>query len=130
MLFEFVASQPLKVPDALCVWCSCNRNGRRCIPEPRETGTPCGEDENFDFGQCNRGPGFCKKVESEFGDFGICVGIPTFGASCDDEQQCTTNDRCKVVITEDGFFRGVCVGKFAADLPCDDGNDRCTINDR
>jgi hypothetical protein len=69
-------------------------------------------------------------VESEFGTFGVCVGIPTFGATCDDYDVCTKNDRCKVTVTDDGLFRGVCVGKFDADLPCNDYNDACTINDR
>jgi hypothetical protein len=95
------------------------------------TGTPCGEEDGeYYFGKCNQGPGFCKAVESEFGNFGICVGIPTFGATCDDYNQCTTNDKCKVVITDDGLFRGVCVGTFDADLPCDDYDALCTKNDR
>jgi hypothetical protein len=110
--------------------CRCNRDERRCIPSPRETGTPCGEDGDYYFGMCNNGPGFCKEVESEFGNFGICVGIPVFGAPCNDYEVCTKNDKCKVVFTDDGLIRGVCVGTFDAELPCDDFDDRCTINDR
>jgi hypothetical protein len=110
--------------------CSCNRDERRCIPSPKETGTICGQDGDYYFGQCNQGPGFCRTVESEFGTFGVCVGIPTFGATCYDYNECTKDDRCKVVVTEDRLFRGVCMGKFDADLPCNDYNDACTINDR
>jgi hypothetical protein len=62
-------------------------------------------------------------VESKFGEFGICVGIPTFGATCNDFDPCTKNDKCKVAITDDGLFRGVCVGKFDADMPCNDYDD-------
>jgi hypothetical protein len=69
-------------------------------------------------------------VKSEFGNFEVFVGIPTFGATCNDYDVCTKNYRCRVVVTDDGLFRGVCVGKFDADLPCADYNDACTINDR
>jgi hypothetical protein len=60
----------------------------------------------------------------------MCVGIPTVGASCSDGNQCTTNDRCKVVIAEDGQFQGMCIGDFEANLPCNDYDYECTINDR
>jgi hypothetical protein len=69
-------------------------------------------------------------VESEYGDFGVCVGIPTFGATSDDYSKCTKDDRCKVVIAADGLFRGVCAGGFQADMPCNDYDDECTIKDR
>jgi hypothetical protein len=110
--------------------CSCNRDERRCIPSPRELGTPCGEDGDYYFGQCNQGPGYCVAIESEFGNFGVCVGIPTFGAPCNDFSVCTKNDTCKVVFTDDHLVRGLCVGIFDAELPCNDYDDRCTINDR
>jgi hypothetical protein len=114
--------------------CSCDPDERLCVPEPRETGTPCGEDlldyEDYYFGQCNQGPGFCEEVESELGDFGICLGIPLTGKPCDDFNQCTKNDKCKVVSTDDGLCWGMCVGTFDADLPCSDRDEQCTINDR
>jgi hypothetical protein len=69
-------------------------------------------------------------VDSDYGSFGVCVGIPTFGATCNDYDVCTKNDKCKVTITDDGLFRGVCMGKFDADAICTDYNDACTINDR
>jgi hypothetical protein len=112
------------------VLCSCNRDERRCEPEPLETGTPCGVDGDYYFGTCNQGPGFCKKLDSEFGDYGICVGVPKFGAPCDDYNRCTKNDKCKVVRTDDGLLRGQCMGKFDETLPCNDYDDECTINDR
>jgi hypothetical protein len=110
--------------------CSCNRDERRCIPSPKEDGTLCGEDGDYYFGQCNTGPGFCKAVTSEFGSFGVCIGLPTFGVPCNDFDRCTINDKCKVIIADDGSLLGVCSGKFDADLPCNDYNDACTINDR
>jgi hypothetical protein len=115
---------------SLQYWCRCNREQRRCSSKPKRTGTPCGTDGDYEFGQCNQGPGFCRTLESSFGSMGICVGIPSFGATCDDGRQCTTNDRCKVVVTGDRLIRGVCEGEFEADLPCDDGDNLCTINDR
>jgi hypothetical protein len=91
-------------------------------------GTPCGEGD-FYFGTCDRAPGFCKIVESEFGNFGKCVGTPDIGAACNDFDPCTKNDKCKVAVTDDGLFTGVCMGKFDAKLPCDDLVE-CTVNDR
>jgi hypothetical protein len=69
-------------------------------------------------------------MKTEIGTFGVCVGIPSFGAPCNDYNVCTKNDKCKIAITDDGLFRGVCVGKFDAGAPCTDGNDACTKNDR
>jgi hypothetical protein len=101
-----------------------------CIPVPREPGTPCGVDDDFYFGVCNEGPGFCKTIETEFGQIiGICVGVPKIGESCDDLYDCTKDDKCEVITTDDGVFSGICVGKFDENIPCDDRND-CTINDR
>jgi hypothetical protein len=79
---------------------------------------------------CNEGPGFCKELESDYGPFGMCLGVPTFGAECNDGNQCTTNDTCMAVFTDDHCVMSICVGTFDAELPCSDGDDQCTINDR
>lgn len=109
--------------------CSCNHDEMRCEPEPVEEGIPCGEDESYNFGKCNEGPGFCKTIQSEFGTFGICMGTPKLGIPCDDYDVCTEDDKCKVITTDDGLLRGECMGSFAEDKPCQDEND-CTSNDR
>jgi hypothetical protein len=103
------------------VHCRCNTTEFICIPEPVAPGTPCGDGDSFVFEMCNQGPGFCSAVESEDGDIGVCVGIPTVGASCNDYEQCTRDDECTVVTTDDGFLQGVCSGTFDADLPCEGG---------
>lgn len=100
------------------------------MPEPRQTGIPCGLDGDYYFGQCNEGPGFCKTVESKFGDFGICVGIPKVFSPCNDYDPCTKDDKCKVIITDDGLFRGQCMGKFDDGATCNDYDNRCTTDDR
>lgn len=102
-----------------------------CEASPAQEGTICGADgDYFEFDTCNKGPGFCKTIESDYGDFGICVGIPKLGAACNDYDDCTKDDKCKVVVTDDGAFRGQCMGKFAGEIPCNDYNDDCTSNDR
>jgi hypothetical protein len=101
------------------------------MPSPVPTGTPCGVDGDYYFGTCNMGPGFCKEVESDFGNFGTCIGIPKIGSTCNDYNECTVDDRCKVIFTSDGLFRGQCMGKFAGETTsCNDYDDRCTNNDR
>jgi hypothetical protein len=78
------------------------------------------------FGQGYQGPGFCRTVGFNTAHLGVCVGIPTFGAPCNDGNGCTKNDKCKV----DDLFSGVCQGKLDTDVSCSDFDDACTINDR
>jgi hypothetical protein len=109
--------------------CRCNRTERRCNPQAVVPGTPCGKDDEYYFTACNVGPGVCLTAIYGGDDYGICVGTPTVGASCDDYSDCTHNDTCKLVTTNGGLFRGSCIGEFDASLPCSDGEE-CTINDR
>jgi len=52
---------------------------------------------------------------------GKCESQPAaFGTACDDENQCTIDDKC------DGI--GKCAGKLAKGMECDDG-DSCTADD-
>jgi hypothetical protein len=60
----------------------------RCEVEPLEASTVYGADSDLYFGQCYQGPGFCRTVEFITGPFGVCVGIPTFGATCNDVNGC------------------------------------------
>lgn len=110
--------------------CSCNRDERRCVAGPKSEGTICGIDGDFNFDQCNQGPGFCKTIENSIGTFGLCIGLPKIGTPCNDFNQCTLDDSCKVVVTDDGFFRGQCIGKFDAGAACFDYDTVCTINSR
>jgi hypothetical protein len=97
--------------------CRCDQDQRRCLPTPLAPGTSCGKNNDY-FEACNEGPGVCKTVESEFGNYGICVGTPRFGARCDDNNECTKNDKCRVLLTSDGKIKGHCLGKFDASLRC------------
>lgn len=96
---------------------------------PEDEGTPCGDDDYY-WSLCNEGPGTCRIVDSRFGSFGVCHGTPIVGASCDDFNECTVNDTCKLVITDDGAEIGVCMGDFAGEVPCNDYDYSCTKNDR
>jgi hypothetical protein len=89
-----------------------------CEPEPVTPGTPCGDGDGFTFEICNQGPGICSIEERYYGDLGVCVGVPTVGASCNDNNQCTKDDACMVVTNDHGFLQGVCSGTFDGDLPC------------
>jgi hypothetical protein len=108
------------------VYYRCNTTDRICEFEPVTPGTPCGDGDGFTFETCNQGPGFCRTVELDYGDVGVCVGIPTVGASCSDYDECTKDDECTVVTTDDGFLQGVCVGEFVPDMPCGGGSATCS----
>jgi hypothetical protein len=109
--------------------CRCNRTERRCNPKPVVPGTPCGKDDEYYFQACNVGPGVCLTSNSRDDGYGVCVGTPTVGASCDDFRECTRDDTCKLVTTFGGLFTGSCIGEFDAAIPCSD-DEECTINDR
>ena len=115
-----------------CCRCKKEEDFPYCESTGGKEGTICGADgDYFEFDVCNKGPGICKNIESDYGDFGLCLGIPKLGAACNDYDDCTKDDKCKVVITNDGqAFRGQCMGKFAGEIPCNDYNDECTSNDR
>lgn len=68
-------------------------------------------------------------MEFENGTHGVCVGTPEVGTPCEDYDECTEDDKCKVITTDDGVQRGECMGTFVPDRPCQDDND-CTSNDR
>jgi hypothetical protein len=131
-----VAKKCSKKVTWLCVFaiqyvfalCRCNREKRVCDVVPEPPGTECGE---YGLGQCNQGPGFCRVISRETGSFALCVGVPRVGAKCDDSNVCTKNDRCKVAMTNDGFFRGQCTGDVNEDYSCDSyGGDQCVVNFR
>jgi hypothetical protein len=107
----------------------CDTQQLRCLPTPVAPGTACGGADDY-FGVCNRGPGSCKTIESEFGNFGICVGRPKSGAKCNDNNECTKNDRCRVVTTSDGMRKGHCLGRFDASLACSLDSSLCLANER
>lgn len=69
-------------------------------------------------------------IEFEYGTFGVCMGTPTIGVPCNDYVDCTIDDECKMVETDDGQQIAQCMGVFAQDMPCVDYDDECTINDR
>lgn len=108
----------------------CDKNQRRCISSPAEEGIPCGDETDYYFGECNEAPGKCRVITFEFGSFGVCQGTPKVGIPCNDFNECTVDDKCKVVKTAEGDEIGECMGTFSADTPCNDYNDPCTINDR
>lgn len=61
----------------------------------------------------------------------MCMGIPKIGIPCDDYNECTIEDKCKVVTTDDGLFRGQCMGKYIGEeVACNDWDNLCTSNDR
>jgi hypothetical protein len=111
--------------------CSCDPILRTCRPQPLAAGTPCGEDDDYYFGQCNEGPGSCVEIESPHGNWGVCVGVPRTGMPCNDADQCTVDDKCQAFPDVNGLVYGQCIGTFAGeDVLCTPLGNSCTINGR
>lgn len=88
-------------------------------------GTPCGTPDGEDFDTCNEGFGLCQTLPpgsslgSGFGFSGTCIATPKpEGTACDDNNDCTVDDKCSIVAQVDGELRGECTGTFAGDVPC------------
>jgi photosystem II stability/assembly factor-like uncharacterized protein len=111
-------------------------SGDSCVlstgaPAPLCTGTfACADTDACTSDTCDPLTGACANapIECEDGDpctldhcqAGACVSTIVTGVSCDDEDRCTTGDRCEV----DPFGATVCSGVATS---CDDGN-ACTVD--
>ena len=86
----------------------CNRFGGYCQPFPL-LGDAC---SNFYSGPCNKPEGKCGVAIYGSTPYGVCFGEPVLGGSCDDYNDCTENDVCK--LGREGINEvGIC-----HDLPC------------